>query len=733
MWQNKFSGNIPHEVGKLHKLQVLTLNTNNFYGNIPFSIGNLTILVDLELHENNLQGNIPLSLSRCRNLFTLNLANNNLNGLISPQVIGLSFSPVFLNLSANQFAGILPMEIGNFINLERLDISTNMLSGKIPASLGSCIKLEFLYMGENLFQRIIPPSLESLRGLQYLELSENNLSGEIPKFLEVFVYLKFLNLSYNHFEGELPINGVFKNVSRTSVKGNAKLCGGIPKFQLPICKYKKTKKRKLTLTLKLIIFIASRLFGVTLIVLLLLLYSLRKKRNGSISSDSRNSLLNVSYQSLLNTTNGFSFANLIGVGSIGPIYKGILNHGRQTVAIKVLNLLHHGASKSFIAKCGALRNIRQRNLVKVITACSNINYQGSDFKTLIYKFLGNGNLDEWLHPTPRINEALEKPRKLSLLQRLNIAIDVVSALDYLHHHCQTPIVHSDLKPSNILLDDEMIGHVGNFGLATFLHDATQDCSTNQSSSIGVRGTIGYTPPVPACSLPSAGDHSNIILGVPRSNHKEQDWRLVRYFYEGLTPRNRQFVQLSCGGDFLQKEPEDAMDYLDEIAENFNTWTGPSPMDSTDRTRTNTTTSSGSVFKLREDDNMSAKISMLTKEIEALKMKGSRSVSATFREDPMEVCKICHEINHATNECASFSSFVNVPEEQVHAFNSYWPNNSSYSNNYNPNMRNHPYLSYKSDNVLNPPAPRNFNSPHVSSSSSSSSTSLEDALSIFIQR
>ena len=161
--------------------------------------------------------------------------------------------------------------------------------------------------------------------------------------------------------------------------------------------------------------------------------------------------------------------------------------------------------------------------------------------------------------------------------------------------------------------------------------------------------------------------------------------MVSYFYEGLTPRDLQFVQLSCGGDFLQKEPEDAMDYHDEKAENSNTWIGHSPMDSTNRTRTNTTTSSGSIFNLREDDNISANISMLTKEIEALKMKGSKSVSATFREDPMEVCKICHEINHATNECASLSSFLNVPKEQVHAFNSYIPNNSSYSNNYNPNM------------------------------------------------
>ena len=61
-----------------------------------------------------------------------------------------------------------------------------------------------------------------------------------------------------------------------------------------------------------------------------------------------------------------------------------------------------------------------------------------------------------------------------------------------------------------------------------------------------------------------------------------------------------------------------MDYLDEIAENSNTWNGPSPLDSTDQNRSSTTTSDGSVFKLMEEDNMSAKISLLTKEIEALK-------------------------------------------------------------------------------------------------------------------
>ena len=77
---------------------------------------------------------------------------------------------------------------------------------------------------------------------------------------------------------------------------------------------------------------------------------------------------------------------------------------------------------------------------------------------------------------------------------MNIAIDVSNALDYLHHHCQTPIVHCNLKPSNILLDAELIGHVGDFGLARVLSDAIQYSSHNQSSSIEIRGTIGYTPP-----------------------------------------------------------------------------------------------------------------------------------------------------------------------------------------------------------------------------------------------
>ncbi|KAI4313224.1 hypothetical protein L6164_026218 [Bauhinia variegata] len=78
-----------------------------------------------------------------------------------------------------------------------------------------------------------------------------------------------------------------------------------------------------------------------------------------------------------------------------------------------------------------------------------------------------------------------------MLQRLDIAIDVASALEYLHHGFETPIIHCDLKPSNVLLDDKLIGHVGDFGLARSFPEAARNYSAPQSSTNGVRGTIEY--------------------------------------------------------------------------------------------------------------------------------------------------------------------------------------------------------------------------------------------------
>ncbi|XP_056692792.1 probable LRR receptor-like serine/threonine-protein kinase At3g47570 isoform X2 [Spinacia oleracea] len=120
--------------------------------------------------------------------------------------------------------------------------------------------------------------------------------------------------------------------------------------------------------------------------------------------------------------------------------------------------------------------------------------QGNDFKALIYEFMNGESLETWLHLNEENNNEILEVGKLSRLQRVNIAVDVACALDYIHHGCEVRIVHRDLKqkPSNVLLDTDMVAHVGDFVLARFL---PQPSHPNQSSSpAAVKGTIGYAAP-----------------------------------------------------------------------------------------------------------------------------------------------------------------------------------------------------------------------------------------------
>ncbi|KAM3707314.1 hypothetical protein ACJW31_02G015300 [Castanea mollissima] len=490
---SNLGGTLPHVLGKLHNLNELYLSNNTFFGPIPSTLGNLTALTKLYMEGNRFEGRIPASLGNCRNLLLLDLSHNNLSGTIPKQVMGLSSLSIFLDLSYNFLKGALPFEVGKLKQLSKLDLSKNRLSGKIPTTLETCISLEHLYLDSNSFEGEIPQSLKNLRGLEDIDISHNKLSGHIPEFLSKLLALKYLNISYNDFEGEVPSEGIFANASAISIFGNEKLCGGVQELHLSSCSSKHPKLYGKLLALRIIIPLTC-----IIIFVLLLLYFfptcsiLKKSREGALTTSSfEDWQLPFSYAELLESTNGFSENNLIGSGSFGFVYKGVLSRNGAVVAIKVLNLQQQEASTSFINECNALRSIRHRNLLKIISACSSIDHKGNDFKSLIFEFMCNGSLDLWLHP--KSDERYQR-KKLSFIQRLNIAIDVAYALEYLHQHCQTPIVHCDLKPSNILLDEDMVAHVGDFGLVKFLFEASDNPSKTQTLSIGLRGSIGYIPP-----------------------------------------------------------------------------------------------------------------------------------------------------------------------------------------------------------------------------------------------
>nr|XP_048329113.1 probable LRR receptor-like serine/threonine-protein kinase At3g47570 [Ziziphus jujuba var. spinosa] len=489
--RNQFVGTIPTTIGKLYKLQEAGFGSNELSGQIPSTFGNLTLLNSLWLEENNFQGSIPSSLGNCQNLELLHLYGNFLNGTIPREVIGLKYLSLSLNLSRNNLSGSLPSEVGNMKFLVELDLSQNQLSGNIPNSLGDCINLVQLYIDHNSFEGEIPKSLSFLKVIEDMDLSHNNLFGHIPKDFANLSFLWKLDLSFNDLDGEVPVTGVFSNISAISIAGNEKLCGGIPELQLKACPEKEPRKANLSLEKKLIISLVCGLLGVSLILAFFIIYWHKKNKFQNAESLRMEPLMNISYGELLKATNGFSSANLIGVGSFGSVYKGNLESNQASVAVKVFNLERRGASKSFMAECETLRNTRHRNLVKIVTACSSVDYQGNNFMALVYEFMPNGSLENWLH----LKSGSESRGRLTLLQKLNIVIDVASALDYLHNQIDMPIIHCDLKPSNILLDQDMAALIGDFGLSKIIVEEDNiEASNNSTSTIGIKGTIGYAAP-----------------------------------------------------------------------------------------------------------------------------------------------------------------------------------------------------------------------------------------------
>ncbi|KAJ3706118.1 hypothetical protein LUZ61_009823 [Rhynchospora tenuis] len=183
-----------------------------------------------------------------------------------------------------------------------------------------------------------------------------------------------------------------------------------------------------------------------------------------------------SYKDLHQATNGFNEKELLGAGGFGRVYKGVLPVSKLEVAIKQVSRDSKQGMKQFVAEVVSIGRLRHRNLVQLFGYCRR---RGE--LLLVYDYMPNGSLDQYLY------SGHEKPN-LNWIQRFKIIKGVAAGLLYLHEECEKVVIHRDIKASNVLLDSELNGRLGDFGLAILYDHGTEAEITN------VSGTMGYLAP-----------------------------------------------------------------------------------------------------------------------------------------------------------------------------------------------------------------------------------------------
>ncbi|KAI8529361.1 hypothetical protein RHMOL_Rhmol12G0219500 [Rhododendron molle] len=492
---NFLEGNIP-EIGSCRGLWNLNLYNNQFTGEIPFSITNATSMVNLDVEYNFLSGELPSKM--VESLPHLEFLHFSFNALISPEnnsnldpfftalcnytsVVELelegSIPPTLsnltllsqLNLTSNLLSGTTPEEISQLPRLQRLFLSHNSLSGPIPAAVGQFQHLVLLDLSNNKFSEgDLPIELSKLENVQEMDLSSNRFTGRVSPQISSCIALSLLNISHNRLEGELPESlGDLKNLEVLDVSVNH-LFGTIPTSLSNIR------------TLKFLNLSVNEFSGTI--------------PSGGIfdsvtnSSFLQNGNLCGSIPELFDATGGFDEHSKLGSGSSGRVYKGVLLNG---MLIAVIQLQTGIPTKNFNRECQVLKSIRHRNLIRIITTCSQ-----PDFKALVLPYMANGSLDSRLYSHSGTALSTSGSSDLTLIQRVNICSDIAEGMAYLHHHSPVRVTHRDLKPSNVLLNDNMTALVSDFGIARLVMTVGggNNSRFGKSTTNMVCGSVGYIAP-----------------------------------------------------------------------------------------------------------------------------------------------------------------------------------------------------------------------------------------------
>lgn len=218
------------------------------------------------------------------------------------------------------------------------------------------------------------------------------------------------------------------------------------------------------------------------------MFSMRRQRSGTSSMKHADKAEEFSFSELASATGNFSLENKIGSGSFGVVYRGKLNDGRE-VAIKrgeINAKLKKFQEKetAFDSEIAFLSRLHHKHLVRLVGYCEE-----REEKLLVYDYMKNGALYDHLHDKNNV----EKHSSLvnSWKMRIKIALDAARGIEYLHNYAVPPIIHRDIKSSNILLDSNWVARVSDFGLSLMGPELGKD---HQHPPMKAAGTVGYIDP-----------------------------------------------------------------------------------------------------------------------------------------------------------------------------------------------------------------------------------------------
>ncbi|KAG6676119.1 hypothetical protein I3843_15G130500 [Carya illinoinensis] len=489
---NNFTGEIPATYANCSSLTRFRVNNNWLSGTVPPGIWGLPNLNIIDITSNFIRGPITSDVKYAKSLGQLFAGNNLLSGEL-PAEISEATSLVSILLNDNQLSGNIPSGMGDLKLLNVLHLQNNKFSGSVPETLGSCNTLSDINMANNSLSGQIPPSLGNLPTLNSLDISDNQLSGEIPASFSS-LRLSFLDLSHNRLAGPIP-QALSIAAYNGSFAGNPGLCivGVTSMFRrCPSASGMSRNVRTLIIC-----------FAVGTAILLLFLVRFYYSKKGE-KDDQGRSLKDESWD--VKSFHVLSFTedeildsikqeNLIGKGGSGNVYKVQLSNGRELAVKHIWNsdssgngrrksrssttpmlAKRGGRSKEFDSEVQTLSSIRHVNVVKLYCSITS-----EDSSLLVYEYLPNGSLWDRLHTGQKM--------QLDWETRYEIAIGAAKGLEYLHHGCEKPVLHRDVKSSNILLDEFLKPRIADFGLAKIVK-----ANGGKDSTHVIAGTHGYIAP-----------------------------------------------------------------------------------------------------------------------------------------------------------------------------------------------------------------------------------------------